>query len=109
MDKMTEFETRLAGFAVTVEKFVEDVGKLPTEDDGNRIVSLSLLTAAAESVLYIAPWEMVREALEYKGLTNSDRKRFSVAYQRLDVLRKQFDGACKTLEESRKMWLDGLN
>jgi hypothetical protein len=112
MDKMLDFETRLASFSVTIEEFIEDVGKLPLQDEAQRVHDLQSLAIAARAVKMVAPWSMVEEALRLDGghtLTNDHRKRFRVAHAKLDKLRVQFEGACRTLEESRKLWLGGMN
>ena len=97
-------------FASMVENFAVLVGELLNiQDDGLRMLAVETLTTQAAAMEATAPWQLVNVLVHDAPLTNDDRKRFAQSARRLDSVRQRFEGACKTLEQSRRLWMDGLN
>lgn len=112
MTTMTKLEMGLGMFKANVDRFVESVGKAPAvEGEHDRAIFIEALVQQSGIIRGTAALLLdLSEVLRKK--TPADvvlARRCSKLLSSVDELRGQFDGACKTLEQTRRLFLDGLN
>jgi hypothetical protein len=112
MQEMTKLEMGLGVLKARVDHFIENVGKVPIEpSEENRAVRIELLVQQSGTLRSTAAVLLdMSEVLQRK--TTADvvvARRCAKLLSTMEELRGKFDSACHTLEQTRRLFLSGLN
>jgi hypothetical protein len=107
---ITNLERVLGGFSASIDEFIDEVGSVPLSEETALGYRLELLLWRARAIKETG-WSLAE--LSRLVQEHTDNQSVALRCQRLvhlmDALHRKFEGACSTLEQTRRMYLSGMN